>query len=294
MNQWTIGKRIIAGFTATTAIALILGLVGYVMFTRVSTQVTTLSQHTLPAVQHSTGVERAAFECIMEERNYVLAQKDETHQKAKVKVTELMGNLDKVDKVAAQFNDATLATKSKDVRQISQQWAELYEKGVAAFQANVTSTAELAAKGQLVGTEADAYMAAKNTEYLDAKNALAIVNRINALAFETRMNEKAYMLYKEQKYFDVIAKNIAALLASYDQLEKLKPDAAEQKQITDARKATQDYFDAARKWVELQKTTVAAEGVMEKNYAAVMTAYNQFMDDKQKDYKGATLSLIHI
>ncbi|MEI8041443.1 MAG: MCP four helix bundle domain-containing protein, partial [Verrucomicrobiota bacterium] len=288
MNQWTIGKRIIAGFTATTAIALILGLVGYVMFTRVSTQVTTLSQHTLPAVQHSTGVERAAFECIMEERNYVLAQKDETHQKAKVKVTELMGNLDKVDKVAAQFNDATLATKSKDVRQISQQWAELYEKGVAAFQANVTSTAELAAKGQLVGTEADAYMAAKNTEYLDAKNALAIVNRINALAFETRMNEKAYMLYKEQKYFDVIAKNIAALLASYDQLEKLKPDAAEQKQITDARKATQDYFDAARKWVELQKTTVAAEGVMEKNYAAVMTAYNQFMDDKQKDYKGAT------
>jgi methyl-accepting chemotaxis protein len=288
MNQWTIGKRIIAGFTATTAIALILGLVGYVMFTRVSTQVTTLSQHTLPAVQHSTSVERAAFECIMEERNYVLAQKDETHQKAKVKVTELMGNLDKVDKVAAQFNDATLATKSKDVRQISQQWAELYEKGVAAFQANVTSTAELTAKGQLVGTEADAYMAAKNTEYLDAKNALAIVNRINALAFETRMNEKAYMLYKEQKYFEVIAKNITALLASYDQLEKLKPDAAEQKQITDARKATQDYFDAARKWVEIQKATVAAEGLMEKNYAAVMKAYEDFIDDKQKDYKAAT------
>jgi methyl-accepting chemotaxis protein len=288
MNQWTIGKRIIAGFTATTAIAVILGLVGYVMFTRVSTQVTTLSQHTLPAVQNSTGVERSAFECIMEERNYVLTQKEETHQKAKVKVAELMGNLDKVDKVAVQFKDTALEAKSKDVRKISQQWADLYEKGVAAFQSNVTATAELGAKGQLVGTEADAYMAAKNTEYLDAKNALAIVNRINALAFETRMNEKAYMLYKDQKYFDVIAKNIAALLTSYEQLEKLKPDAAEQKQIADARKATQDYFDAAKKWVEIQKTTVAAEGVMEKNYAAVMTAYNQFIDDKQKDYKAVT------
>ena len=288
MKQWTIGKRIIAGFTATTAIAVILGLVGYVMFTRVSTQVTTLSQHTLPAVQNSTGVERSAFECIMEERNYVLTQKEETHQKAKVKVAELMGNLDKVDKVAVQFKDTALEAKSKDVRKISQQWADLYEKGVAAFQANVTATTELAAKGQLVGTEADAYMAAKNTEYLDAKNALAIVNRINALAFATRMNEKAYMLYKDQKYFEVIAKNIAALLTNYDQLEKLKPDAAEQKQIADARKATQDYFDAAKKWVEIQKTTVTAEGVMEKNYAAVMTAYNQFIADKEKDYKAAT------
>ena len=288
MKQWTIGKRIIAGFTATTAIAVILGLVGYVMFTRVATQVTTLSQHTLPAVQNSTGVERSAFECIMEERNYVLTQKEETHQKAKVKVAELMGNLDKVDKVAVQFKDTALEAKSKDVRKISQQWADLYEKGVAAFQANVTATTELAAKGQLVGTEADAYMAAKNTEYLDAKNALAIVNRINALAFATRMNEKAYMLYKDQKYFEVIAKNIAALLTNYDQLEKLKPDAAEQKQIADARKATQDYFDAAKKWVEIQKTTVSAEGVMEKNYAAVMTAYNQFIADKEKDYKAAT------
>ena len=288
MKQWTIGKRIIAGFTATTAIAVILGLVGYIMFTRVSTQVTTLSQHTLPAVQNSTGVERSAFECIMEERNYVLTQKEEAHQKAKVKVGELMGNLDKVDKVAVQFKDTALETKSKDVRQISQQWADLYEQGVAAFQSNTTAVSELAAKGGIVGTEADAYMAAKNTEYMDAKNALAIVNRINALAFETRMNEKAYMLYRDQKYFDVITKNITALLASYDQLEKLKPDATEQKQITDARKATQDYFEAAKKWVELQKTTVTAEGVMDKMYAGVMATYQQFMDDKQKDYKAAT------
>jgi methyl-accepting chemotaxis protein len=288
MKQWTIGKRIIVGFTATTAIAVVLGLVGYIMFSRVSTQVTTLSQHTLPAVQHSTGVERSAFECIMEERNYVLAQKEETHQKAKAKVAELMGNLDKVDKVATQFKDTALETKSKDVRKIGQQWANLYEQGVASFESNKAAVAEFAAKGAIMVSESDGYMASKNAEYMDAKTALAIVNRINALAFETRMNEKAYMLYKDQKYFDVIAKNIATLLSSYDQLEKLKPDATEQKQITDARKATQDYFDAAKKWVEIQKATVTAEGVMEKNYAGVMAAYNQFIDDKQKDYKAAT------
>jgi methyl-accepting chemotaxis protein len=288
MNQWTIGKRIIAGFSLLTVLIAVLGITAYFMFYRVANEVTSLSQHALPAVQNSTGVERSAFECIMEERNYVLDQKDTTHQKAKAKVGELMGNLDKVDAVAAKFQDTALEAKSKEVRKISQQWADLYEKGVAAFQANAVANADMAGKGQLVGKEADAYMAAKNSEYMDAKNALAVVNRISALAFETRMSEKAYMLYKEQKYFDVITKNIAALLTSYDQLEKLKPDTAEQKQITDARKATQDYFDAAKKWVETQKATVAAEGVMEQTYASVMTAYTQFMDDKQKDYKTMT------
>ena len=288
MNQWTIGKRIIAGFSLLTLLIAILGGTAYVMFYRVANEVTSLSQHALPAVQNSTGVERSAFECILEERNYVLDQKTETHQKAKLKVGELMGNLDKVDAVATRFKDAALEAKSKEVRKISQQWADLYEKGVAAFQANNAATAEMSAKGQLVATEAEAYMAAKNTEYMEAKSALAIVNRISATALETRMSEKAYMLYKEPKYFDVIAQNITALLASYAELEKLHPDATEQKQITDARKATQDYFAAAKKWVEIQKATVAAEGTMDKMYAGVMTAYTQLMDGKQKDYKAAT------
>ena len=252
MNQWTIGKRIIVGFGILTVLIAVLGSTAYVMFYRVANEVTSLSQHALPAVQNSTGVERSAFECIMEERNYVLDQKDSTHQAAKARVNELMGNLDKVDAVATKFNDAALEAKSKEVRRISQQWAGLYEKGVAAFQSNTVANTDMAAKGQLVGKEADAYMAAKNSEYMDAKNALAIVNRINALAFETRMNEKAYMLHKEQKYFDVITKNITALLTSYEQLEKLKPDTAEQKQITDARKATQDALSPAQKWVFAQ------------------------------------------
>jgi methyl-accepting chemotaxis protein len=288
MKTWTIGKRIVVGFGLITTIALALGVVAYFMFTRVNTQTATLSGHALPAVQHATGVERAAFECILEERNYVLDQKEESHQKAKKKVGEVMANLDSVDQVAAQFSDTALAAKSKEVRKITQQWAELYEKGVASLETTATQTAEMTAKGEAVGTEADAYMKAKNTEYLEAKNALAIVNRISVLAFETRMNAKAYMLYKEQRFFDNIAKGIRGLLGYYDQLEKLHPDASEQKQIADARKATQEYFEDAKKWVEEDKATVTAEGVMDRTYASVMKAYTEFMDAQQKDSASAT------
>ena len=203
-----------------------------------------------------------------------------------------MGNLDKVDKVATQFNDTELGKKSKEVRQIVTQWADLYEKGVAAIQSNATGENTMNARGQLVGDEASGYMGAKKNEYMEAKNALAIVNNINALALETRMNEKGYMLYKEQKYFDVISKNIADLLQCYNNLEKLHPDAAEQKQIADARKATQDYFAAAKSWVEVQKATVAAEAVMEKAYTGVMNTYAEFREDKQKDYQSATNEVV--
>jgi len=289
MKKLTIGKRIVLGFGTLTLLVAVLGITAYFMFFRVAREVGSLSQHSLPAVQHATGVERNAFECILEERNYVLNQREENHQQAKHKVAELMGNLDQVDKVAAQFNDQALGTKSTDVRKITQQWAELYEKGVGSLQANADAQASMAVKGAAVTTEATAYLAVKNAEYKDAKNALAIVNRIAALAFETRMNAKAYMLYHEQqKYFDVISKNIASLLDCYDQLEKFHPDATEQKQIADARKATQAYYEDAKKWVEVHKGSASAEDEMEKKYGAVMAAYIEFAKTLQNDYKTAT------
>jgi hypothetical protein len=287
MKKMTVGKRIILGFGTLTLLVAVLGVTAYFMFFRVAGEVGSLSQHSLPAVQHATGVERNAFECILEERNYVLSQQEANHQKAKQKVAELMGNLDQVDKVAAQFKDTALGAKSADVRKITQQWAELYEKGVAALEANTAASSEMAAKGTAVTTEADAYMAAKNAEYKEAKNALALVNRIAALAFETRMNAKAYMLYKQPKYFEVITKDIALLQDCYDQLEKLHPDATEQKQIAEARKATQDYYADAQKWAEVHKTTVAAGDEMETKYGVVMAGYGAFAAAKQKDYKAA-------
>lgn len=287
-----LGMKIGSGFGVALLLLAGLGITAYVMFGRVATQVATLSQHSIPTVKYSTGVERAAFECIMEEKNYLLADKEETHQKAKVKVTELLSNLDKIDTIAREYKDTTLADKSKEVRQITQKWADLYEKGVAAIQAGKINVENFVTKGKTVCDEADAYMAAKNTEYTDAKNALAIVNQINALAFETRMNEKAYMLYKEQKYFDVIAKNITSLLEAYDDLDKLHPDVDETRQIAASRKATKEYFDAATKWVEFQKSTAAQSTNMNKAYDDVMSAYTSFAASKEKDYRTGANDLV--
>jgi methyl-accepting chemotaxis protein len=284
MTSWTIGKKITAGFALITAVAAILGITGYAMFTRVSREVGTLSQHALPAVEHSTGVERSAYECILQEKKYVLEKRDETRQLAKTKVAELMKCLDQVDQVATKFNDSKLASQAQEVRRITRQWADLYEQGVASIKANQLAQTTMDSKGRSVQTEADGYLAAKQAEYLEAKTALEIVNRINALALDTRMNEKGYRLFKEAKYFDAISTNITQLLQDYAALEKLRPDATETKQIAEARRATQDYFTAAQAWVAASGQNAAAAAVLEKTGATVNQAAAAYLAAKKTEY----------
>ena len=282
-----LGTKLTLGFGVVVGVMLALGGTGYVMFTRVNTNVTALNSHSLPAVKSSTGVERNAFECLLEEKNYLLKEQEETFTKAKDRLAALLANLDKVDKVASDFNDNNLATKSKEVRGIATNYGQLYAQGVQAIKDNRVAQKAMADKGNLVGTEAEAYVASKKAEYLEATTALAIVNDINATALDTRMNEKAYMIYKDAKYFTAIEKDIAKLLACYDKLSKLHPDATEEKQITDARKATQDYFDAAKGWVAKEKVTSAGTLTMETLWDQVTKASSAYLDAKEKAYRAS-------
>jgi len=258
-----LGTKLALGFGIVVTVMIALGVTGYVMFSRVDTNVADLTGHSLPAVKHSTGVERSALETVLEEKNYVLYETDETQQRAKEKLTDLTSSLDEVDKVAEQYNDTVLGSKSQEVRTIANQYGQLFEQGVAALKSNKVAAGTMDTKGNAVGDEASAYMTAKQAEYLNAKEALAVVNRINALALETRMSVTAYMLAKDDRHSDVfrmVEKNVATLLECYDALEKLHPDEVERQQIVQARKATQRYLETAKTWInELERDVDSAQ-----------------------------------
>ena len=114
-----ISAKLLVGFGSMLLILVVLGVTGYVMFSRVESNVTTLGEHSLAAVENATGVERKAFETIAQEKNYLLNNKDEFHQAAKKNLGELNKSLDAVDKVADKFNDTELGKKSKDVRALA-------------------------------------------------------------------------------------------------------------------------------------------------------------------------------
>ncbi len=282
------------GFGAITGVTAILGITAFMMFRSVDNEVVLLSTHSLPVVQNSTGVERSAFECILEQKNYVIKASDETHTLARKHVSDLMANLDKVDSIAKTFNDSDLLSKSAEVRKISSDWAKLYEQGVSAIKAAAAAEKVMGEKGEIVGQQADDYISAKQQEYLQAKTALATVNKINATAFATRVNEKAYMLLGEKQQYAELQRNISILEAAYTQLETFKPDASEKKLINEARSATREYLQAAKSWVDYQGQAQRARASMDETYAKVTAIMEGFIAAKDREFKAAATDALRV
>ena len=245
--------KVVAGFGVMLSILTVLGASSYIMFGRVNSNVTGLSDHNLAAVKNATGVERAALETFAAAKNYFLYKKDEFCEPPKKTLAELAGCLDTVDKIAERFSDADLAKSSKEVRGLAAQYGKFYDEGVAAVKAGAAANKVMAEKGAAVQNEANAYMAAKKVEYMEAKNALAIVSQIDSLAWKMRFTRQKLKTEKDDKQLESLTSTVAELLQTCDQLEKMHPDVEEQKQIAAARKATQTYAETAQKHYAAQK-----------------------------------------
>ena len=126
-----IGTKISLGFGSITAVTALLGIIAFVMFQRVDSRVADLTERATPIVTNSTGVERAAFECILAVKNYVAKPDEEIHKLAQRKVGDLTNYLAAIDVIAAATTNKSLTDRAATVRKIALEWADLYEQGVA-------------------------------------------------------------------------------------------------------------------------------------------------------------------
>lgn len=225
----------------------------------VNSVLTTITQRNAPAVKNATGVERHALRTILDEKNYLLYEKGEIRDRAMAQINEIYRYLDLEADVAQQYGDQELARKVEAVRQVTTRYQALYNEGVAALEANRQLAAKMDEAGEEVGAQAVAYARDKKAELRQAiekgedvtqlMTAVDIVTRIEAVALETRMNEKAYMLYRQRSYYTAIEVNIAQLMQYYDDLEKVSTSQKDLERIGIARQATADYLTAAQNWV---------------------------------------------
>jgi methyl-accepting chemotaxis protein len=255
--------KVVAGFGVMLAILASLGTTSYLMFNKVHTNVIGLTDHSLKAMLNATGVERAAFETIVTEKQYLLKPNDKLHQEAKKHLGELMSCLVSVDKVAAEFNDAVLVKKSNEVRAATEKYGKLYDEGVAALKANDEAMAIMVGQGKAVGHEAETFLVEKRKQFDMAREALAIVNSIDSLSWQTRWNRQKLRFEKDDKYLDTLDKLCAAIAGHADKLDAFNPDAAEKKLIDDARKAARTYAEATRAYREEQKRDEKSEKLAE-------------------------------
>jgi len=251
--------KLVLGFASLTLVMIALGGASFFMFKRIDANIGAVNRESLPAVKFATNVERSALETILEEKNYLLYKSNDIQARAKAKLDHLASNLGEIDQLAAATRNQELAARSAEVRQAVADYGKLYGQAVDALKRNRVEETLLDEKGDLVGKEAEALLNAKKVEFQLASNALAVLNNINAWSLDMRLNEKGYMLDREQMALNAVERDIQSLLGAYDALDKLNPDEVEKKQIANARQATNEYAKALQAWVaEVQRDAQSA------------------------------------
>ena len=251
--------KLVLGFASLTLVMIALGGASFFMFKRIDANIGAVNRESLPAVKFATNVERSALETILEEKNYLLYKSNDIQARAKGKLDQVASSLGEIDQLAAATQNKELAARSAEVRQAVADYGKLYDQAVDALKRNRVEETLLDEKGDLVGKEAEALLNAKKTEFQRVSNALAVLNNINAWSLDMRLNEKGYMLDREQMALNAIERDIQSLLSAYDALDKLNPDEVEKKQIANARQATGEYAKALQAWVaEVQRDAQSA------------------------------------
>ncbi|MCQ8104801.1 methyl-accepting chemotaxis protein [Methylomonas sp. SURF-2] len=263
INDYKIKTKILTGAMLLVAITIAFGLLARIYIGNVSDALFDITDNNGKSVEYATGVERMALSTIMEEKNYLLYEKDEIHQRAEDNVAKLLGFLDKVDQVAKTFNNNELLNQSKTAREGTEKYAEKYRAGVAALKANKAAVEEMTLKGGIVANAADAFLNRQVTLYQDAMKRGASAQELDAFvqryigatkiyvkAMEIMRAEKEEVNYKDRVAWHKMQIWLPELLKNYDDLEKIVSSEEALRLIGEARSATREYQQSAQAWIK--------------------------------------------
>jgi len=263
IKDLSIKTKILTGALLLVLITCGFGMLAKIYIGKVSDSLFGITDNNGKAVEYATGVERMALATIMEEKNYLLQEKDEVHQRAERNVKELVSFLDKVDALAKQYHNTQLLEQSKIARDGALQYAEKYRSGVAALKSNKQAVVDMVEKGNAVANAADTFLKRQVNLYSEAmKKGLSaqeldqyvqryiLATNIYVKAMQIMRAEKEEVNYKDRVAWKKMEILLPELMALYDDLQKITTGEEGLKLIADARKATGDYTESAKSWIE--------------------------------------------
>ena len=250
LKRFKIGQKLGGGFALVVLILLLLGGGSYVMFGQIDDTVGTLEGHHLAVVRNSSQAQQRAMESIVQEKNYVIYERDEFDAATHQKLTDLAANFEELNNIAGQYNNESLAKATTELQQCAATFGQLFDEAVAAMKANEVENQNMRTTGGQTVELADAYCAAKEQQYENDRRALQLVNELHAAALEMRMREQAYILHKEDKHLQAVYQIGKQIQQHLDELAQLHPNATEQQQIDTIRAATKRYLADAEAWSE--------------------------------------------
>jgi methyl-accepting chemotaxis protein len=263
INDLSVKAKILGGAMLLVLITIAFGGLTQLYMSKVSDALFDITDNNAKAVEYATGVERMALATIMEEKNYLLFEKDEIHQRAEDNVKKLFGFLDKVDVVAKEYHNNALLDQSHIARKDTSKYADKYRAGVAGLKQNKKMVTEMVKKGGIVGHAADTFLKLQVKNYSKAMKSGAsaqqldgyvqryiITTDIYAHALKIMRAEKEEVNYKDRTAWNKMGVLLPELMALYDDLQAISSDQEELKLISDARQATKDYHLSAKNWIK--------------------------------------------
>lgn len=263
IKDLSIKTKILTGAMLLVSITCAFGLLSNIYIGKVSGSLFGITDNNGKAVEYATGVERMALSTIMEEKNYLLEEKDEVHQRAEKNVKELMSYLDKVDEVAKKYNNTELLSQSKTAREGTTLYADKYRAGVAALKANKKAVEEMTVKGEAVSNAANKMLQRQVDLYSEAmKKGLSgneldqyvqryiVTANISVKAMHIMREEKEEINYKDREAWKTMEVLLPELMALYEDLDKITSSEEGQKLIAVMRDSTKEYSQSAKKWIE--------------------------------------------
>ncbi|BCG63268.1 MAG: methyl-accepting chemotaxis protein [Methyloprofundus sp.] len=258
----SIRNKLVLSFSSLVVILLIFGGLAWKYIGDLGQKVDEITQWKVPAAQLAVNVHAGAYDATIEQLRYLLYEKPEIHQHAKAVLAKMDSDLVAVDNLANSFNDQALLAQSAAVKKNVTDFRELYNNGVQALLGNQQAVKIMVETGQSVLNEADSFALKQEREYatlmeqgttpysLNIKvQKYIIVNKIKSLAYTIIQHEKQERLYQDRKYYQMMQKELPTLMGLYDTLQRKTKESSELKQIQTARVATENYADAAAKWI---------------------------------------------
>jgi len=259
----TIKNKLILGFSSLTGILLVFGLLAWLYIGWLGKNVDEIVEWKVPAVKLAVDVHAGAYDATIEQLNYLLYEKPETHRRAKAVLAKMNQDLTKVDLVGQKYDDQALLQQSAAVRTNVKDFGQLYNRGVQSLVNNKKSVDVMVANGNRVLAEADSFALKQELEYAALRKAntdqdhlnskvqkYILVNKIKSLAYTIIQHEKQERLFKDRIYYQKMLKELPDLMGLYNKLQKITRDKVELKKIAVARAATDKYAKAAALWIE--------------------------------------------
>ncbi|MBU1696826.1 MAG: HAMP domain-containing protein, partial [Proteobacteria bacterium] len=295
----TIFTKIFSGFIILLLLATLMGGVLYYSLRDVTGVLQQIMERNAPSIRYSTGVERYALHTILNAKDYLLIGKKGIHEQAMHNIREIYANLDRMDEVTTKYNDQILFRKSKDVRLAVEEYQGYYNRGVALLEENKILEHKMRVLGKKVND-------LSHTHTLDHKRLLEkaiangidqtkymkgfyLFNQVENEALEARRQEKNYILYKDREHFDKLKEHIANLRRLYDEISKIAYVFEHVPLMKEIRQATDQYLEAAEKWVandnELSDILAQMHGIrvnVQQTVQAVQEAGWQDMDTSKQ------------